>query len=494
MVLKTRGLTRAIMGSDNRPILFWFRRDLRLSDHPGLTAACATGRPVIPVFIRDPLVDRLGAAPKFRLGLGLEAFEAALQALNSRLILRSGDALSQLQTLIGETGAGDVWWSRAYDPASIARDRAIKADLTDAGIGARSFAGHLLFEPWAVKTKAGGPYRVYSPMWRAVQHVDVAAPVPAVQHIAAPKLWPASERLQAWQLGAEMRRGAPVVRAHVEAGEQAALRRLDRFLDIAIDGYKQLRDRPDIEATSNLSDALSLGEISPRRLWHAALRCEAQGARGAEHFRKELVWREFAYHLMFHTPHLLDSNWRPEWDKFPWRMDPDHPHVIAWKQGRTGMRFVDAAMREMYVTGRMHNRARMITASYLTKHLMTHWKIGMNWFAECLTDWDPAANALGWQWVAGSGPDAAPYFRVFNPESQLEKFDPEGQYVRRWLAEGQVNPPQTAGDFFDAAPRKWALRATDDYPAPIVSTAQGRAAALAAYESHDFRAHVTVAN
>jgi deoxyribodipyrimidine photo-lyase len=199
-----------------------------------------------------------------------------------------------------------------------------------------------------------------------------------------------------------------------------------------------------------------------------------------------LVWREFAYHLMYHTPHILSGNWKPDWDAFPWNTDEDHPHVIAWKQGRTGIRFVDAAMREMYVTGRMHNRGRMIVASYLTKHLLSHWKIGLKWFEDCLIDWDPASNAMGWQWAAGSGPDAAPYFRVFNPVTQLDKFDPKGEYVAQWIAEGRRAPSQTALSYFNAIPRQWGLAPDLVYPAPVVAADAGRARALAAYEKRGF--------
>ena len=211
-----------------------------------------------------------------------------------------------------------------------------------------------------------------------------------------------------------------------------------------------------------------------------------EGKAGAEHFLKELVWREFAYHLMHHTPHILDTSWRDGWEGFPWKKDADAPEVLAWKQGRTGIEFVDAAMRELYVTGRMHNRARMIVASYLTKHLMTDWRIGRDWFAECLVDWDPASNAMGWQWTAGSGPDASPYFRVFNPATQLDKFDADRAYVNRWLAEGCTNPYADALSFFDAMPRRWGLKPTDPYPDPVVALDEGRKRALAAYENRSF--------
>ena len=219
-------------------------------------------------------------------------------------------------------------------------------------------------------------------------------------------------------------------------GEAAAQERLEAFVGGRDRDYGTGRDLPATNGTSNLSENLSLGEISPRQCWHAGLRALQDGADEAETWLKELVWREFAYHLTYHTPRITTRNWREEWDAFPWNEDATRPEVIAWKQGRTGVPFVDAAMREMYVTGRMHNRGRMIVASYLTKHLMTHWKIGHDWFTDCLTDWDPASNALGWQWAAGCGPDATPYFRIFNPETQIKKFDPDKAYIHRWIAEG----------------------------------------------------------
>lgn len=472
--------------TDKTPSIVWLRRDLRLADHPALCAALADGGPVIVVFIHDESVDRLGAAPKWRLGLSLASLERSLVERGSRLILRRGDALGELCALVTETGAGAVHWSRLYEPDAIARDKVVKAALREEGIKAQSHAGHLMFEPWTVETKTGGCYRVYSPMWRAVKDREVAAPIKAPAHIPAPDSWPASDRLDDWRMGAGMVRGAEVCLPYQRIGEAAATERLHAFADGAIADYKDARNVPSVDATSNLSENLTYGEISPRQCWHAGQRALHQGATGAEHWLKELVWREFAYHLMYHTPHILTGNWRSDWDAFPWATDADHPEVIAWKQGRTGEPFVDAAMREMYVTGKMHNRARMIVASYLTKHLMTHWKIGLEWFADCLTDWDPASNAMGWQWVAGCGPDAAPYFRVFNPETQLEKFDPDGIYTRRWIAEGQSRPPASALAYFDAIPRSWGLDPKCPYPARLVDLARGRQRALNAYENRGF--------
>ncbi len=473
--------------NDTSPILIWFRRDLRLSDHAALTAACETGRPVIPVFIHDGLVEKLAAAPKWRLGLGVGGLAETLSAKGSRLILRRGGcALSEIQKLIRETGAGAVYWSRLYDPETVSRDTSLKEALQTDGIDVQSFGGHLMFEPWTVETKTGGYYKVYTPFWNNVKARGVDMPRGTPATLKAPATWPASDTLAEWRMDAAMDRGAAVVRPFVQLGEQAAQSRLGHFIDEIVRDYKATRDTPSADGTSNLSENLSLGEISPHQCWHAGMRALQEGKAGAETFLKELVWREFAYHLMHHTPRILDRNWREDWDAFPWKDDARATEVRAWKKGRTGVPFVDAAMRELYVTGRMHNRGRMIVASYLTKHLLTDWRIGQKWFEACLIDWDPASNAMGWQWSAGSGPDATPYFRVFNPATQLEKFDPNRAYADRWIAEGRDAPHQDALSFFDAIPRHWGMQPDDGYPDPIVALDAGRKQALAVYENRRF--------
>tara|TARA_R110002074_G_scaffold382589_2_gene562300 strand:- start:2804 stop:3721 length:918 start_codon:yes stop_codon:yes gene_type:complete len=301
-----------------------------------------------------------------------------------------------------------------------------------------------------------------------------------------PDTWPDSDDIEHWQMGAAMQGGAEIVRPFVQLGEKAAQSRLGSFIAQGMADYRKNRDLPGVDGTSNLSENLALGEISPRQCWHAGQRALNEGKSGAETFLKELVWREFAYHLMYHTPHILTENWRKEWASFPWNDDERRPEVKAWKQGRTGERFVDAAMRELYVTGRMHNRGRMIVASYLTKHLMCHWRIGQKWFQDCLIDWDPASNALGWQWSAGSGPDATPYFRVFNPETQLRKFDRDGAYVSRWIAEEYSQPHSDALAFFQAVPQQWNMKPSDRYPDKIIALDDGRARALEIYKSRNF--------
>jgi len=388
--------------------------------------------------------------------------------------------------LIRETGATAVVWGRAYDPAGVARDKEVKAALKRDGIEARSVPGHLLFEPWSVETGEGGFYKVYTPFWKAVRTRSVPEPRPAPGGLPSPGRWPETEELESWRMGDAIRRGAGVVAGHVAVGEEAARGRLGGFIAHRIADYADRRNFPAAEGTSRLSENLTYGEISPHACWHAALRAMDEGKRGAETFLKELVWREFAYHLLWHTPQIATDNWREGWDAFLWSEDGESEAVTAWKRGRTGIPFVDAAMREMYVTGTMHNRARMIVASWLTKNLMTHWRIGLKWFEDHLIDWDPASNALGWQWTAGSGPDAAPYFRIFNPVTQREKFDPDGAYVEAWIAEGRDAPSKAALSYFEAIPASWGLSPRDPYPAPIADPGESRKRALAAYEARTF--------
>ena len=460
------------------PLILWFRRDLRLADHPMLSAAAATGRPLVPVWVLDPVAEAAPAAPLWRWGLGVERFADALAERGSRLVLRRGEASEVLAALAERTGASGVWWSRLYDRASRERDAAVAERLGSGGIETRDFEGALLFEPWTIETKSGGPYKVYTPMWRSVRGRDVPAPDAAPKALRPPAEWPASEDRADWGMERAMRRGAEVVAGHVVVGEAAARARLDAFLEDRVVAYAKARDRLAVDGTSGLSENLTYGEIGPRTCWHAG-HAALDAGRGDETWLKELAWREFAYHLLHHFPGLPDTTWRPEYRDFPWR--GDNAQAEAWRRGRTGVRVVDAAMRELYATGRMHNRGRLVTASYLTKHLMTHWRVGHDWFADCLIDWDVANNALNWQWVGGSGPDASPFFRVFNPETQADRFDPDGAYRRAWIAEGQKDPPATALSFFEAVPRSWGLSPEDPYPEPIVTAAEGREHALGAF-------------
>ncbi|WP_376873347.1 cryptochrome/photolyase family protein [Albirhodobacter sp. R86504] len=466
------------------PVLVWFRRDFRLFDHPALHAAMATGRPVIGVFLYDETVEDLGAAARWRMGLGLAEFARSVASIGGRVILRRGAARDEIARLVDETGASAVYWTRLYDPASVARDTAIKSMLIEREIEAKSFNGHVIFEPWDVETGQGGPYRVYSPFWKSVRGRDVAPCLAAPATWPAPDQWPSSDDLDDWRMGQAMRRGASVVANFTRVGEPAARARLGDFLASQAESYKTDRDFPDKIATSGLSENLTYGEISAREIWHAGWAAmeragfAGEGSEGVEHFVKELVWREFAWHLLYHYPELATKCWKPDWENFAWLQE--NKAAEAWRRGRTGEPFVDAAMREMFVTGTMHNRARMICASYLTKHLLTDWRIGRAWFDDCLTDWDAASNAMGWQWVAGCGPDASPYFRVFNPSGQAEKFDKSGAYRDRFIAEGRSRPHEDALAYFEAIPVSWGMSPKDRYPAPIIALDHGRQRALEA--------------
>ena len=470
--------------ADARPTLLWLRRDLRQGDHPGWQAALDGDGPVVPVFILDPLIEETyGAAPLWRLGQSIAALGATLRHRGSRLILRRGEALSVLRDLVAETNATGVVWSRLYEPRAIARDTGIKEALKSDCLDVQSVNASLLFEPWQVETRAGGFFKVYSPFWRAVEERTVHEPIVAPSNLKPPPAWPPSDRLEDWHLGRAMNRGAAVLADFATVGEDQAAERLEHFATEKLRDYDQ-RDFPEQDVCSRLSENLAYGEISPRQIWtriqNARRAAGPALSRAATKFLKELVWREFAYHLMYHTPHMLTDNWRPEWDGFSWR--GDNADAEAWRRGMTGIDMVDAGMREMYVTGTMHNRVRMLVASFLTKHLLVDWRVGAEWFRECLIDWDPASNAMGWQWTAGSGPDAAPYFRVFNPDLQAAKFDPSGVYRGRWLSP-KDDFARHGAHFFRAAPRSWHVDPDAPRPGPIICLRAGRERALAAYSS-----------
>ncbi|MFS4437636.1 cryptochrome/photolyase family protein [Paracoccaceae bacterium GXU_MW_L88] len=439
------------------PVLLWLRRDLRLADHPALTAAAEAG-PVIPVFIAHETTIPVGAASRFRLGLALEAYGEALEAAGSRLILKTGDPAEVLPALAKEVGAAAIHCSRSYDPATKEVDKALKEACEKDGLEITGHEGFLLFEPWTVETGQGEPYKVYSPYRKKVQTRDPGAAIGAPD-LTAPESWPESESLKDWALHADMKRGAAVVRPHVEAGEAAAQERLESFLEEDLSDYPTDRDRLDRQGTSHLSAYLTWGEISPRQVWQAAQRAAEEGNSGAGKFIAEIIWREFAWHLLWHFPKLSEDNWRSAWDGFPWKGESEV--ATGWQRGETGVDVVDAAMRELYVTGYMHNRARMLVGSYLTKNLQTDWRIGRAWFENCLCDHDPANNAMGWQWIAGSGPDAAPYFRIFNPVTQAEEYDPDAKYRDYWLkGEG-------AAQFEKAIPKSWTITRPDGPPEPV---------------------------
>jgi deoxyribodipyrimidine photo-lyase len=469
------------------PIIVWFRRDLRLADNLALQAALAAGGPVVCVYIRepgDPLAGALGSAQAWWLHHSLAALGRALENRGSHLLLLTGAPHEILTRLIAETGAGSVLWNRRYDPKGVELDTEIKSRLVAAGIEARSFAGFLLHEPTRLRTKQGKPFRVFTPFWRALEAMfEPIAPLPAPDKIPSLESKPASESLSHWHLLPTKPNWADGFAAWWQPGEDGAIARLDAFVDDGIVGYRENRDRPGIDATSGLSPHLAMGEISPHRIWAASLKAsQTQPDIDASFFRRELVWRDFAWHSLVHQPDMASVNLDRRFDAFEWQQAPDA--LAAWKVGQTGYPIVDAGMRELWQTGAMHNRVRMITASFLIKHLLIDWRIGERWFADTLVDIDPAANAMNWQWVAGSGADASPWFRIFNPIKQGETFDPEGEYVYRYCPELKGLPPRYLHKPFDA-PRSVlqsaGVRLGDTYPKPLVDHDWARHRALAAF-------------
>lgn len=477
--------------SSAAPILVWFRADLRLQDNPAWHAALTSGAPVVPVFILDDAGEgtwQLGGASRWWLHHSLASLAAALEARGAQLILRRGDTASALVELIRETGARSVYWNRRYEPAIVARDSALKADLVARGIEAMSFNGALLFEPHTIQNQSGKPFQVFTPFWRHCQTKEVAPVTPASRKpFTAPPRWPRSESLDTWKLLPE-RDWAAEFSTHWQPGEAGAQRRLKRFIAEVMDDYEDVRNEPARAGSSGLSPHLHFGEISPRQVWwavHEASRASGvqPRSRGAFVFLTELGWREFAHHLLFHFPETPTTALRPEYRDFPW--EPDAAALRRWQRGLTGYPIVDAGMRQLWRTGWMHNRVRMIVASFLVKHLLQPWQDGAAWFWDTLVDADLANNTLGWQWSAGCGADAAPYFRVFNPVLQGEKFDSDGEYVRRWIPELAplgakfIHKPWAAPADVLAAAK---VRLGENYPEPIIVPTLGRERALAAFQ------------
>jgi deoxyribodipyrimidine photo-lyase len=468
------------MGSegDRRATLIWFREDLRLADHPALSAAAAAGGPVIPVFILDDEGPgrRLGGAARWWLDKSLAALATSLRAKGSRLILRRGQAAVEIRRLIEETGAGQLVFSRSYEAAVAERDAALQRDLEAQGVAVQAFEASLLVPPGTVLTGEGRPFKVFTPFWRAARtRLDAVEALPAPRALPAPDVWPASESLSSLNLHPTTPDWSGGFSGWTP-GEAGAEARLDAFVERGLNGYAARRDFPGVDGSSRLSPHLRWGEISPRQVWRAvqtAVAAGLAGERDAEAFLSEIGWREFDWQLLAAQPDLARRNVQVQFDAFPWRDDTSG--FRAWTRGETGYPIVDAGMRELWTTGFMHNRVRMIAASFLTKHLMVDWRRGEAWFWDTLVDADAANNPANWQWVAGCGADAAPYFRVFNPTLQGAKFDPDGAYVRRWVPELAHVPDKLLHE-----PWRAALLAPG-YPEPIVGHAQGRERALAAY-------------
>jgi deoxyribodipyrimidine photo-lyase len=476
----------------DRPVIAWFRDDLRVADSRMLTAAAKTGRPVLAVYVFDeesPGIRPLGGASRWWLHHSLAALGDELAGLGAELLIYAGAAGAVIPKLAKAASAAGVYWSRRYGAAERAIDGQVKSALRDGGIAAESCNDHLLAEPWEVKTKAGEPFKVFTPFWRAVR-AGLKPPAPLARpktlrgDVAPPA---APEPVNLARLGhlPTQPDWAGGLGETWTPGEPGARRQLSRFIAKGLAGYAAGRDRPDLSATSRLSPHLRFGEVSPRQVWQAVTRAAGDGAaphNDADKFLSELGWREFSHHLLFHHPDLATANFDARFDAFAWANNTKA--LRAWQRGRTGLPIVDAGMRELWHTGIMHNRVRMLAASFLIKHLLIDWRQGEQWFWDTLVDADPANNPASWQWVAGSGADAAPYFRIFNPVLQGSKFDPDGTYVRRWLPElaqlpaKYIHQPWDApGSVLDQA----AIALGRDYPRPIVALDEGRARALAAF-------------
>lgn len=461
--------------------ILWFRQDLRLEDNRALNAAAERG-PIIPLFILDTDDRPFGGATKWWLHHSLKALSEDLGGL----VVQPGKPEEVLAAMIEKTGAESVFWNRCYEPHAVSRDKRIKSSLKDRGVQTVSFPGSVIYEPWEIQTNSGGPYKVYSPFWRAIQARGFPSPVSKSDFTLA-DLSGLGKSIDDLGLLPSNPNWAKGWEAYWQPGEKGASGRLVEFLDAGIDGYGELRNRPDLENVSRLSPHIHFGEISPRQLCAISSHTADQHpalAKDINKFQSEIAWRDFANHLLFHFPDMPEKNWKPTFDAYPWRDDPDG--LEAWKQGLTGYPMVDAGMRELWHTGYMHNRVRMLVASFLVKHLRVHWREGEAWFWDTLVDADLANNVASWQWVTGSGADAAPYFRIFSPISQGPKFDPSADYVRKWCPELRNLPNSAIHAPFEADAEvlaKAGVKLGDTYPFPIVDHKEARAAALAGYEA-----------
>lgn len=463
--------------------IVWFRQDLRMADHPALDWAARRGGPVIPVYCWAPEEEGdwpPGAASRWWLHFSLNMLDGDLRARGTRLTLRRGPSLEALCALGRETGCRAVCWNRRYEPAAAARDALVADALASAGWEVKIFNGSLLLDPTEVYTGQGKPYQVFTPFWKAVRARDAGALLSAPERIRGPKKAPDSLALGSLGLKpvVDWAQGLRETWTPGAAGADAALA---AFLEEALVDYPEQRDIPGVRGTSRLSPHLHFGEISSRaalfRVQELAALDSAPGlVRGAEALLRQLYWREFAHYLLHHFPHTPSAPLRPAFGRFPWMADPEG--LRTWQRGQTGYPLVDAGMRELWRTGWMHNRVRMVAASFLVKHLLISWQEGARWFWDTLVDADLANNTFGWQWSAGCGADAAPYFRIFNPAAQEKRFDADGAYVRRWVRE--LNQASEASG---RAPSKTPAppQAAADYPPPLVDHAAARERALAAY-------------
>ncbi|GAC1633749.1 MAG: deoxyribodipyrimidine photo-lyase [Nevskia sp.] len=472
--------------------LLWFRRDFRLADNPALVRALERHARVLPVYVHAPDEEapwQPGAASRWWLHHSLAALSSALAALGAPLVIRQGATLDCLRALIAATGAQAVYWNRLYEPAIVARDTALKQALREDGVAAESCNSALMIEPWDIETGGGDPYRVFTPFWRNGVARALRAALPAPEAIPAPEQVPSSLPLAALGLRPKIAWDAGFHEAWTP-GERGAWARLERFCAGGIAHYHAQRDLPGVEAKSALSPHLPFGTIGPVQIVHRTRQLLAEDhsaglVANVEHFVRELGWREFAHHLLFHYPKTPEQPLYPKFAPFPWREPAEYAADLrAWQRGNTGIPIVDAGMRQLWHTGVMHNRVRMIVASFLTKNLLIPWQEGARWFWDTLVDADGGSNPANWQWVAGSGADAAPYFRIFNPVLQSAKFDDQGVYLRHWLPALAQLPDAALHAPWDAKPAlllaaKFSLGR--DYPRPIVNLAESRERALAAY-------------
>jgi deoxyribodipyrimidine photo-lyase len=465
------------------PAVVLFRRDLRLADNPALTDACLNHGSILPVYIHAPSEQGSwpeGAASRWWLHHSLDSLQGQLRERGGSLHLCEGDTLQVLLRVLRQSGARGVYWNRLYDPTSVVRDARIKAALREQGFEVRSHAATLWLEPWKIRTQQGGPYRIFTPFWHNLSAQLNATPRLPVPTAHAWSQLPGSQPLTTLELLPRIRWDRGLAETW-QPGEKGAHRMLKRFCDDAIHEYAFARDLPARNGTSRLSAHLHFGEISPQQI-HVELQrrvhdVDARRRPDIEPYLRQLGWREFSHHLLYHFPQTTDANFNPRFNTFAWREDEEQ--LARWQKGRTGIPLVDAGMRELWHTGWMHNRVRMIVASFLTKNLRQHWLHGARWFWDTLVDADLANNTLGWQWAAGCGADAAPYFRVFNPVAQARKSDPVGVYLRRWL-------PELASLPLDLLYEPWkdpSVLAHTGYPAPVVDLAASRQNALEAYEA-----------
>jgi deoxyribodipyrimidine photo-lyase len=471
------------------PVIVWFRDDLRLSDHPALCAAVRTGAPVLCLYVLDETsngVRPLGGAARWWLAQSLRTLQARLRSAGGELILRKGRAADVIATVAGEARAQAVYWNEIAQAPHLAIAKQVEARLATLGISAQSFPGDLLVPPAAIRNKDGRALRVFTPFWRRVMaQGDPPKPQPAPKGLHG-AVDVTGDALENWRLEPRHPDWAEGLRETWTPGEISAQQRLQTFLAGSIKGYASARDRPDQDGTSALSPHLRFGEISPRQIWHAARFAAAEHpslSADIEKFLSELGWREFCRHLLFDAPDLAERNLQASFDAFPWRHDDKA--LRSWQRGETGYPIVDAGLRQLWRTGVMHNRVRMVVASFLVKHLLIDWREGERWFWDTLVDADAGNNPASWQWVAGCGADAAPYFRVFNPVLQGEKFDPDGAYVRRWVPEIAALPNRLIHQPWRAAASELASAGVAlgvTYPKPIIDHKAGRERALKAYE------------